>query len=1338
MREIMVSSLIKDLLGPRNGIHEEFDTTYEPINEFTTGILSPAVTNPSAISDEHANQEVLFRTEPSATKEGDEQEEPESAVVNPILNPQKPSQSMGISFQVRANSFPKFKVCLTWARYHHTSKWKRHPKYAVFSIKGDTEKTMYFDSHGKKCTKDNLETETSFRLKIKQSLDSFFVSMFLTNEKTWNREKFDRFSQYNIFQPQIRIVFEDGTEKVEMKDRSHDPDMQMTELLYKDRKSYARGHMTSAVWKEIDPEIVPENLKKRFPKAVNELGFSWADRETVPDKEAKPFLAPDLRTEYIPMYSVPSPNMGWDNDNEDMPVLSANDLSQMWEPDTLEKSLQPIVRQYEGWIANLSKERNETNSIVIDKIIKECNDVLRRIQDGIKLLVNDPDARLAFCFANRAINLQTQWNKKVDFVYRPFQIAFVLLTLESILHKNSNFRDICDLLWIPTGGGKTEAYLILVAICMAYRRLKSVKNERTGAGVSVFTRYTLRLLTIQQFRRSLSVFSAAEVLRVEGTDSEKCIGWRPDSHPDTDSMIWGSTPFSVGLWVGDGVTPNKLETAFFESQNTAWKKQKKGGALEQLKQENDYLDNNFSGEPAQILNCPACQNILAIPGNMSANKFEQGLDSNTPHTVTWIVKSNSKLDLLQSKMNEFKSNTSMMVENAEFQSLQNGYFSLRIKFKNRNQKISSSVLIGFWQHVQKHLGLDKDSLQSTSAARPGYFFKKYKMKKGKLKEYDFEIFCTSDTCPLRKRWFAGSPMGEVNGSDVDNYMLTDSSEGIILKDGNMLIQVQKCFCVKDFVSDRIPIPGTTVDDQVYKNLPTMVVATVDKFARLPFEPKAAGLFGNVEYHHMLYGYYRITDEGDSGNKHPSYSGTKTGRNYKALNRIEIPKPPDFVIQDELHLIDGPLGSIVGLYESCVDFLSSSKFKLKYIASTATIKKGEEQIKSLFSRKLQIFPPKGVSVDDRFFVREREDHQLDDSMPGRLYLGVMAPGKGALTPIVRMWASLAQTAYVHRENSEIDRFWTLVGYFNAIRELGGGLSVYHQAIPSRILEIATMNSDIKARPLDQNTIFELSGRTPSDALPSILDGVNKKYDLNSEQTESPDALFTTSMFGTGVDISRLGLMLVNGQPKTTSSYIQSTGRVGRAKGGLVVVFYRATRSRDLSHYEYFMRYHRQLHRTVESPTVYPFSPGAVNRALGPIVVGMLRNMREPAAGWQKKKSAAGWQKKKSAAEMADCDFSTNPEFETIAKFLEERGQSQPEKRTPEHGTIYQEVKRCISVWSSIAQNANLLEYYAINKPYTPVVLGDMIHECQDAEQTVFRLAPQSMRTIEGETKFGVKQ
>lgn len=1301
MRDILVTDLVKNLLGPRNGIQESFDSGHMPISEFVTGVLAP-VDDEQSKTQKDVELEGLVSTGTASSFEGDASSDDHVvSMTNPSLNPQKTSSSMGISFQVTTDSSPEFDLCITWAKYLPDSQtspnWIRHPKFAIFEMSGDVDGTLSFDSSGQKTTsKEN--TEITFHLKTRKvGTNSFFISVFLVNDTKITDDK--QTSKFHIFQPQIRIVCKSGTEVIPMKETSADSESAKNDFLYRHRQFFARGHMTSAVWKEIDPEIIPDDLKKNFPESVKEPGFHWLDGDLISDELSAPFRTPDLRTEYLPMYSVPSPEIEW-HIGQDAPILSAKTFSQTWDSKKLQKSLEPLTRQYSAWISSLEKTKDGTNDELVDKIIAECTVCLNRIESGVQLLVSDDDARLAFCFANMAINLQTQWNRNDDLEYRPFQIAFVLMSLESILHKDSKFRNTCDLLWVPTGGGKTEAYLVLVAIDMAYRRLKSVKNGKSGSGVSIFTRYTLRLLTIQQFRRSLSMFSAAEVLRVENVSSSKPTGWRPDSISDDTDFLWGSTPFSVGLWVGQSVTPNRLSDS---QRTTNGRFSVSPGALTILKQ--DPRDPMGDGEPAQILNCPACDNILAVPSGHDGHGV--GLQSKSNHTLSWIIKSTADETSLVSAMGSFTNE--IKISDYNFSSLGNGHFVFTTTFKS-DRDIDAKSLNYFWYQIATHLKNNGCNvyLQSTAAARPGYFFKTYLNQKNAHKEYDFEIFCTSEKCPLKKDWIAGTPMGGINGSAPDPRNVTSKTEGIVLSDGNSLAEVQRCFRKRDFVSDRIPIPGITVDEQVYKSLPTMVVSTVDKFARLPFEPKAGGLFGNVEFYHMLHGYYRLIND-----EHPKPTG-RTEKLYRPLDAVEIPEPPNFVIQDELHLIEGPLGSMVGLYESCVDFLSKkSKYPLKYVASTATIKRGDDQVKSLFSRNLQVFPPNGTDVDDRFFIREREDHPLNEENPGRLYFGVSAPGKGALTPIVRIWSRLAQSAFENQSHPEIDRFWTLTGYFNAVRELAGARSLYRQDIPDWISHISSSSY----RPLPEENSFELSGRTPSDALPSILDVMNQKY------PKAPDALFTTSMFGTGIDIPRLGLMLVNGQPKTTSSYIQSTGRVGRKKGALVVVFHRATRPRDLSHYEYFNRHHRQLHRTVESPTVYPFSSGAVERSLGPIIVGMLRNMRNPSTNWYRKNSALSMRTDSSNAEITE-----------IVNFLEDRAQMQPEKRTPEKSKIYDETKRCIDKWRDVSSNVDTLSYWEVEKGDIPVVLGDLIHETEDAEESVFSNSPQSLRELEGETGF----
>jgi hypothetical protein len=498
-----------------------------------------------------------------------------------------------------------------------------------------------------------------------------------------------------------------------------------------------------------------------------------------------------------------------------------------------------------------------------------------------------------------------------------------------------------------------------------------------------------------------------------------------------------------------------------------------------------------------------------------------------------------------------------------------------------------------------------------------------------------------------------------------------------------------------------------------------VIATVDKFARPAFEPRAASLFGNVDHHHAIWGYYRLGvpthPEGRHSSGQPNPVGTANQRTYREIVPLD---PPALILQDELHLIEGPLGSLVGLYESAVDHLcSDGEIPVKYIASTATVRQAREQVQSLFDRRLASFPPSGLSAADNFFLDSGESHQLSDGPPGRLYLGIAAPGRGPLTPIVRIWSRLLQTAWAHRHRPDIDPFWTLTGYFNAVRELAGARALYRQDIPERVRRI----SGGALRPLGDDLAQELSGRTPSTELPLVLDL------LNQGRPDAQDALFTTSMFGTGVDVPRLGLMVVNGQPKTTSSYIQATGRVGRRQGALVVAFLRASRPRDLNHYEFFCGYHQQLHRFVEPVTVMPFAPGAIERAAGPVGVFLLRNQRNSMVQWQENPSAP----------MMGSVRTTSPEVRALPGILEGRAQRQPGARAPRASQVAHKVSVALDRWQQVARRhaANLcwVEYAINTAPTFPVVLGDPQH-LHAGFDAVYRNAPQSLRDIEESCGF----
>lgn len=361
------------------------------------------------------------------------------------------------------------------------------------------------------------------------------------------------------------------------------------------------------------------------------------------------------------------------------------------------------------------------------------------------------------------------------------------------------------------------------------------------------------------------------------------------------------------------------------------------------------------------------------------------------------------------------------------------------------------------------------------------------------------------------------------------------------------------------------IPLQVVDESLYKDPPSMFIATVDKFAQLAVKKEAASFF-----------------------------------------KI----PPSLIIQDELHLISGPLGSLYGLYETLVEKLcSNGNVVPKIICSTATIKGAHRQVKNLYGRNnLQLFPPPALEIEDSFFGRyaKRKDGSLDQ---GRLYVGINAHYSSALTTHVRVFSRIHQGSrhlFNDSKNLELmDQYYTLVCFYNSIRELSGGKTIFDSDIKSRI------TSHLNSRDNTRDTVKppfkypELTGRLSQNKLLQSLENLEKPY--KETQNEALDACLASSVIEVGVDIDRLALMAVVGQPKTTAQYIQVTGRVGRnwkKVPGLVLTLFSPSKPRDISHYEQFHSYHRRLYEYVEPTSVTPFSEATLERSLAAILFGWL--------------------------------------------------------------------------------------------------------------------------------------
>jgi len=916
------------------------------------------------------------------------------------------------------------------------------------------------------------------------------------------------------------------------------------------------------------------------------------------------------------------------------------------------------------------------------------------------------------------------------------------------------------LLWFPTGGGKTEAYLGLTAFTLALRRRRSLSDtssEPTGGGTAVISRYTLRLLTIQQFRRALGVITACELLRVErlGQSPSAQVGWRPTNTNVQGTFLWGTLRFSIGLWVGQDVTPNSLSSRGpFPGVNNRYTYL--AGALDLLRGAKDVHDagQNYrgplrglantlrvvrdfqgKGEPAQVPNCPRCGTILAVA--------DSGLPAGI-HTLHLIFEAQTvsphPVPLLQSRT------SFATIDNADIttDSVIPNQHTLSLRFTL--QAPLRAVNLDSWWHdvIAPSIG-SAVTLIAARPARPGYFIHCYVNQLRNPEQCDFDVFCPAPDCELnRVQWAEQLPLGRdhsaprrTSGSTVSSgYPLLPLRSGLNWQEAFPSFQ-RDATNEGTRISRRMPIPAFTVDDQIYHKCPSVIIGTVDKFARLAFEPKASALFGNVEFFHSRWGYYRAgCPPTTPGNLPAAFTDHPAPQNLRTA--VQPFEPPDLVLQDELHLIEGPLGSMVGLYETAIDALCQSTVdgrRPKYVASTATVRQAGPQVQALFSRKLRQFPPFATSAEDRFFANETECHPLECDKSGRLYVGVCAPGKGAQTPVIRIWAALLQSAYERwrlNPSLESDAFYTLVGYFNTIRELAKAQSIFGQDIQERMRFLYPQNR----RRLDRN--MELSSRKDSLELPVLLERLAASAPL------AEDAVLATSMFGTGVDVDRLSLMVVHGQPNNTASYIQATGRVGRQVGGLVVTFLRASRPRDLDHYEFFTGYHRALYRHVEPITVAPFSPRTRERALGPIGVALLRQGRSiggtaVSVEWRVQQRLQGQMIFSQAIRMGANRRAA--EVLHLANLLEQRSQVQPAGRRPPANVTAAEMQASMDRWELIASRYQTNDGFVYNEaatialPFRAVVLGDPQHRAQNLDQ-VFENPPQTMREVEETTGFKI--
>jgi len=1066
IRDLLQLAVMDDLLGPAGGPHERI-VDMGVRDRYLVGKLAPrdgAQGGIEGLEGPLANEDAEEPTDPKAPGQHEPgaefgtatgRVEPESGAddeIDAASNQSLVPSSLGMTFCVDGD-VERIEVEVRWGRYERSNDhevfrtrknketgteeqtkakvWQRIPcgGKLVLSL---TEGVIPHQAPDE----DYPEVRVQGSVRAKNANGDRLVTLFLVNAQV---EPGTNKDSAWVFQPELIVRSEAESSKRAIFRRrpvldadGNDPERESLEMIYRNRVEFAVGHGV-AVHAETADDVT---------------------------------LAIEVRTTVMPQYEVQvTETPGLDpGDRPAMKEMVSSGLLDMQRLATLDidqlvDALNLLTKDYAAWIVE-QRARVGVDVLGYDvqarQAMERCQEIQTRLQQGIDTLKSDEKALAAFRFANRAMATQRvrsqyalevrrgkdvtveQFDVLKNRSWRPFQLAFLLLSIPSLADPTHPDRvqpieAYADLLWFPTGGGKTEAYFGVAAFTMAIRRMQGKLGGYDGSrGLAVIMRYTLRLLTLQQFQRATALICAMEILRrealVKGDES------------------LGTEPFTIGLWVGNKVTPGTTEDSH--------------RAIEDIRNPGKY--NAGAASPAQLTSCPWCGSEVA-PGR------DVEVDKGRGRTFVYCGDKKGRCD-----------------------------FS-----KGKSSKLP-------------HAG----------------------------------------------------------------------------------------------------IPVLVVDEEIYHRPPTMMIATVDKFAMMAWRGQVRTLFGRAgqecERHGLLW------QGADCNGNHQAGKGLAATK----VKNISPIRPPDLIIQDEFHLISGPLGTMVGLYETAVDELCSwtlgeLRVKPKIIASTATVRKAREQVSNVFMRRVSVFPPHGLDVEDNYFSVQRS---IEDK-PGRRYLGVCSPGSSRPAMLIRVYTAFltAAQALFDRFGEPADPYMTMVGYFNSLRELGGMKRLAEDDVQTRSYRVQM--SMVERPALAQrnvNNIRELTSRVSSQDIPKYLDDLEVKFKAELDpttgkyvakwregDTRAIDVVLATNMLSVGVDVNRLGLMAVNGQPKGTAEYIQATSRVGRSFPGLVCTVLTWARPRDLSHYETFEHYHATFYKHVEAQSVTPFSPRAMDRGLTGSLLSLMR-------------------------------------------------------------------------------------------------------------------------------------
>ena len=904
LRDELLELVRLDLLGPAGGESEIVDEA-RVSDRYLVGLLAPGGSTSAEPQDER------FGGVDADAESGEAEDEPAQASLFP--------SSFGLSFRVDAAT-TALRVRAEWGAY---AREKPEDKTIWQRRSAGGEVRIDLTTRPAPAAPDPDEPEVTIEARVRDVVDGArSVTIFLRN----GQHKPERSSDAAwLFQVALTVTGAGGEACFLAREPAErDPDEERSQLAlgYRERLEFAVGHGVA-----VDAEAVAGD----------------------PGRSAQ------LRTAALPVATVREmapPQAGAESDELRLLAAVELDMSALAEAqgDALAAALDPLALAYASWI---ERQRLRLASGVDglaahaeagERSLDECERALGRLREGIALLARDADAATAFRFANRAMADQRVQSKYAEHRrrggveplesfdepenrrWRPFQLAFILLNLAPLadphhVDRGAGAEATADLLWFPTGGGKTEAYLGLAAFALAIRRLQGELGGRRGdAGVTVLMRYTLRVLTLQQFQRAAALVCACEVQRREAPER------------------YGAEPFRIGLWVGGRTTPNSI-----------------AAAVEAMRAE---LGEGWvaGGSPRQLTSCPWCGSEIRA-SDVKGEPYPGG----RARTVTYC----------------------------------------------------------------------------------------------------------GDTLGRCAFSSAGSP-----------------GEGL---------------------------PVQTVDEEIYRRPPSVLIATVDKFAQLPWKGETQTLFGIVNGRCERHGFRSPSLE--DADSHRAQGANPAAR---TVDPERLLRPPDLIVQDELHLISGPLGSMVGLYETVIDELSTWQLdgravRPKVIASTATVRRARQQVHRLFLRDVSVFPPPGLDASDSFFARERA---LSDEAPGRAYLGVCASGRRLKAVLIRVYvAYLAAARLLYERHGPLADPWlTLVGYFNSMQELAGMRRLCDDDVRSRLL-----NADARGlgrRLLAEGSVLELTSRISAREIPKTLDRMGLAFPAFADhkpRRDGPlDVLLATNM------------------------------------------------------------------------------------------------------------------------------------------------------------------------------------------------------------------------------------